>query len=93
MLTVYPLLSKYVGLPSPGANRIAQQTTEDIGYQMTSIEHGYPPRDGREWFQMLEQVAANKLGRIYGEVYAGCMLKGEMPRQLESFIRPFLSGV
>lgn len=93
MLTVYPLLSKYVGLPSPGAKRIAQQATADIGYQVTSIEHGYPPRDGKEWFQMLEQVAANILGRIYGEVYAGCMLKGEMPRQLEDFIRPFLSGV
>jgi hypothetical protein len=42
---------------------------------------------------VLEQIAANVLGRMHGEVYAGCTLKGSVPRQLEKFIKPFLKGV
>ena len=90
---VYSVFSRYLGTPSSGAKRIAQQATADIAYQSELIENGYPPQDGDEWFQTLEQVAANILGRIYGEAYAGCMLKGPVSRQLEEFMRPFLSGV
>ena len=71
----------------------AQQAHADIVYQMESIDKRYPPQDGGEWFQTLEQVSANILGRIFGEVYAACMLKGETPWRLENFIGPFLSGV
>jgi len=93
MLGVYPLLSRYRRLASPGAKRMAERANADIEYQMKLIGHAYPPLDGKEWFRTLEQVAANILGRIYGEVYAGCMLKGEAPLELECFIRPFLSGI
>jgi glycosyltransferase involved in cell wall biosynthesis len=92
-LSVYSFLSRYPGWPSSRAKGSAQQATADIAYQLKLIENGYPPRDGNEWFQTLEQVATNILGRIYGEVYAGRMLKGRVSRQLEDFMRPFLSGV
>jgi len=65
----------------------------DITYQLRLIEDGYSPRDRSEWLQVLEQILANVLGRIHGEVYAGCTLKGKAPRQLENFIKPFLKGV
>jgi GT2 family glycosyltransferase len=96
---IYPLflkcfrVSKNLGMPSSEATRIAQQANADMAYQMELIENRYTPRDGNEWFQTLEQVAANSLGRIYGEVYASCVLKGPAPQRLERFIRPFLSGV
>jgi glycosyltransferase involved in cell wall biosynthesis len=93
MVRPYSLLSGYPVPLSPGAGGMAQQANADIAYQLGLIEKGYPPQDGNEWFQTLEQVAANILGRIYGEVYAACMLKGPAPRRLENFIRPFLSGV
>jgi len=88
-----PVFAKTPDLPSPEVQRIAQRLNADIAYQLKSIEDGYPPRDGKEWLQVLEQVVANILGRTYGEVYAGCMLKGFVPRWLENFIKPFLKGV
>jgi glycosyltransferase involved in cell wall biosynthesis len=88
-----PFFAKYPDSPSQEVRGIAERLKADIAYQLKSIEDGYPPRDRKEWFQALEQVVANILGRIHGEVYAGCTLKGSMPRQLENFIKPFLSGV
>ena len=86
--------SKYFsGLLCSGAQRIVQQVNADITYQLRLIEDGYSPRDRSEWLQVLEQILANVLGRIHGEVYAGCTLKGKAPRQLENFIKPFLKGV
>jgi len=89
----FSITSRSVGGTSSGGERIARQATEDMACQLDWIENGYPPRDGDEWFQTLEQVAANILGRAHGEAYAASMLKGPVPRRLESFIRPFLSGV
>jgi glycosyltransferase involved in cell wall biosynthesis len=88
-----PIFSKYPYRPTPEVKGIAQSLNADIAYQLKSIEEAYPPRDGKEWLETLEQVVANILGRIYGEVYAGCMLKGSVPQPLENFIKPFLSGV
>jgi glycosyltransferase involved in cell wall biosynthesis len=90
---LHPFFSKYPGSHSPEVQGIAQRLTADIAYQLKSIEDGYPPRDRIEWFQVLEQVVANILGRMHGEVYAGCTVKGSVPRRLENFIKPFLSGV
>ncbi len=105
LLKQYPLISRikvrwldpfflnFPDAPSPEVKGIAKRLNADIAYQLKSIEDGYPPRDRIEWFQVLEQVVANILGRMHGEVYAGCTLKGLVPRQLENFIKPFLSGV
>ena len=88
-----PFFFKFPDSPSPEVQGIAKRLNADIACQLKSIEDGYPPRDRAEWFQMLEQVVANILGRVHGEVYAGCTVKGSVPRRLENFIKPFLSGV
>lgn len=90
---IYLLFSKYPGLSSPGKQRVAQQLHADIAYQLKLIEDGYPLWDRKEWFEALEQVVANVLGRIYGEVYAGYMVKGQTPGNLRNFIQPFMTGV
>ena len=90
----YRSFSRYFFGPlRPETQKIVHQVNADITYQLRLIVDGYPPRDREEWRQVLEQVVANVLGRIHGEVYAGCMLKRQAPRQLENFIKPFLKGV
>ncbi|MBW2708390.1 MAG: glycosyltransferase family 2 protein [Deltaproteobacteria bacterium] len=94
MFRGYRLFSRCLFIPPRLAVKgMAQQVNADIAYQLQLIEDGYPPRDRDEWLRALEQVSANILGRMHGEVYAGCMLNGSLPRPLECFIQPFLSGV
>ena len=88
-----PSSSKYSNGSSSKAQAVAQGLIADTAYQLELIEKAYPPRDGQEWRQVLEQIATNILGRMHGEVYASCILKRSVPRQLEKFIKPFLSGV
>jgi len=47
----------------------------------------------KEKFLLLDQVAANAMGRAYGEVYASRLLKGTISPSLESLVRPFFHGV
>ena len=42
---------------------------------------------------LLDQIVANVLGRVYGEVYASRLLKDNISPSLQSFIRPFFRGV
>ena len=48
---------------------------------------------GEELIEALDQSVANILGRIYGEIYASCMIKGKISSQLEAFIKPYMGGV
>jgi glycosyltransferase involved in cell wall biosynthesis len=41
----------------------------------------------------LEQIAANLLGRIYGEVYASHVVKGAVSPGLAAFMRPYMAGI
>jgi len=93
LAALYRFLPLYSGRPSLEAKRVAQQADVEMASRLELIENVYPPKDRNEWFQTLEQVAANILGRIYGEVYAGSVLKGRVSRPLEDFVRPFMSGV
>ncbi|MCF8143838.1 MAG: glycosyltransferase [Deltaproteobacteria bacterium] len=85
--------SRHSGRASSGAKRMAQQAEADMACQLGMIMNGYPPKDRDEWVRTVEQVAANILGRIHGEVYAAGVLKGRVSRRLDEFIRPFFSGV
>jgi GT2 family glycosyltransferase len=84
---------RFVRAGASRATGVAQQAGAEVERQMGVIEEHYPPQDGDEWRETLDQVAANVLGRIHGEAYAARVLKGSAPRPLEVFIRPFLSGV
>jgi len=88
-----PLFSRFVRMPASKGKEVAQEAGAEVTRQMELIEENYPPQDGNEWRETLDQVAANVLGRIHGEAYAARGLRGPAPRALENFIRPFLSGV
>jgi enoyl-CoA hydratase/carnithine racemase len=87
------LFRRFGRIQASKATGVAQQAGAEVARQMGMIEEHYPPQDGDEWRETLDQVAANVLGRIHGEAYAARVLKGSAPRSLEAFIRPFLSGV
>jgi len=89
----FSFLSRQWMASSSRAKEMGRKARGDIAYQMAEIEKKYPMRDIDEWFETLEQVTANTLGRIYGEVYASSVLEGRVPRPLEEFVRPLLSGV
>ncbi len=73
--------------------KIERQAGEDVRHSLSLIKENYPVRSEEELLGVLEQIAANVLGRIYGEVYASCMLAERRSPRLEDFIRPYLNGV
>jgi len=42
---------------------------------------------------ILEQITALALGRIYGEAYASHMIKGTVSSDMKAFIRPYVQGI
>jgi len=78
---------------SPELRRIEEQTKQDILNILELMKTNYNATSKAELFEALEQIVANLLGRIYGEVYASCMLNGKMSSELEDFIKPYRKGV
>jgi glycosyltransferase involved in cell wall biosynthesis len=73
--------------------KIERQAREDVRHSLSLIKENYPVRSEEELLGVLEQIVASILGRIYGEVYASCMLAERRSPRLEDFIRPYLKGV
>jgi hypothetical protein len=78
---------------SPELKMIEQQAKQDILNTLELMKTNYNATSKAELLKALEQIVANLLGRIYGEVYASCMLNGKMSSQLEDFIKPYRKGV
>ena len=78
---------------TPERTKIEQQAEEDVKHVMNVITKTFNLTSDEEIMEVLEQSAANILGRIYGETYASCILKGKMSSQLDAFIRPYMKGV
>ena len=72
---------------------IEQQAKQDIQHVMVTIKKNYKVTLKEELLDVLDQITANVLGRIYGEVYASCMLNGKISSELEDFIKPYSKGV
>jgi len=73
---------------------LLQMTRKDqVGYIMSLIADRYSISSSWEYNYCLDQVVASTIGRIYGEFYAGHMLKGDVPDEVEALIKPFLGGV
>ncbi|MEA2014438.1 MAG: hypothetical protein U9N38_03930, partial [Thermodesulfobacteriota bacterium] len=72
---------------------VEQQGKEYIRYFFETIRENYGVTAEEELVETLEQITANVLGRIYGEVYASRMLNNKMSPELEDFIEPFLKDV
>ena len=78
---------------SPELKMIEQQAKQGIQHVMVTIKKNYKVTLKEELLEVLDQITANLLGRIYGEVYASCMLNGKISSELEDFIKPYRKGV
>jgi len=78
---------------SPELRKIEEQAKQDILSILELMKTNYNATSKAELLEALEQIVANLLGRIYGEVYASCMLNGKMSSELEDFIKPYRKGV
>ena len=63
------------------------------GHDWQCTQFPFWRKDEKEKILLLDQVAANVVGRAYGEVYASRLLKGTMSLFLESLVRSFFHGV
>jgi len=85
--------SRKSNLKLPELTIIEQQAEEGIRHILNLIESEYKVTAEEELMEVLDQSVANILGRIYGEVYASCMVKGKISSQLEAFIKPYMGGI
>jgi len=74
-------------------NRIRQQLEEEIRHLLHLVSTKYRDVKEEEYTEVLEHIAANVMGRTFGEVYASCMLQGSVPHELQNFMKPWLNGV
>ena len=77
----------------PEVKAIEQQSEEGIRHVLKLVEREYQVTDEQELIEVLEQCAANTLGRIYGETYASYVLSRRTSPQLERFFKPYLRGI
>ncbi len=66
-------------------------TRIDTLFQLIATKYGI--ETPAERISLLEQVVANTVGRIYGEIYASRMLAENGTASFESLMQPFLDGV
>jgi glycosyltransferase involved in cell wall biosynthesis len=78
---------------SPELRRIEEQTKQDILNILELMKTNHNATSKAEVLEALEQIVANLLGRIYGEVYASCIIGGKVSPKLEAFMRPYMQGV
>ena len=86
-------LSKNSNLRSPQSRKIGQQINDEIKRVLEYIKRNYNVSVAEELLGVLELIAANVLGRIYGEVYASRMLSGETSSRFQAFMRPYMKGI
>lgn len=85
--------SRESNLILPELTTIEQQAEEGIRHILNLIENEYKVTADEELIGVLDQSVANLLGRIYGEAYASCMVKGNISSKLQAFIKPYMGGV
>jgi len=78
---------------SPELRRIEEQTKQDILNILELMKTNHNATSKAEVLEALEQIVANLLGRIYGEVYASCIIGGKVSPKLDAFMRPYMQGV
>ena len=89
----YHTLFRKVKPSRRGLETISQNARMRIQNAMEIITQRYRPTDQAEWMDALDQVSANVLGRIFGETYASCMVKGRIPSKMGRFMGPFMGGI
>jgi GT2 family glycosyltransferase len=70
---------------------------EESGHDMPGLLEWMKTRgcatSGEALMEVLDQITALVLGRIYGEVYASHLITGTASRRLDAFMKPYLAGV
>ncbi len=79
---------KYVPTQSDKLEMIEQRVEDSIRDVLKLIENGYRIKDEGEWLEVLDQIVANILGRMYGEAFASSMVRDKISLQLDAFMIP-----
>ena len=72
---------------------IREQTYQNIVQTLEVIKTDANAKSADELMEALEHIIANLLGRLYGEVYASKILRGNASQKLSSFMRHFMQGI
>lgn len=67
--------------------------TNHMNHVVSLIRDKFPNTCTDDLIYSADQAAASGHGRFIGEVYASYLLKGNVPRDLEEYVQPFLLGV
>lgn len=78
---------------SKGLDETIGETQTKIKVLFRTVKEKHHVCGRAERISLLEQVTANVVGRVYGEVYASHVLTGNLASSLESLMRPFFYGV
>jgi len=84
---------KYLPNKSAKLRMIEQQIEDGIRAVLKQIEEEYRVTVEEGLLEVLEQGAANVLGRVYGEHYASRMLAEKISPRFEAFIKPYMQEV
>lgn len=74
-------------------NRMREESGHDIPNLLEWMKTNVGATSDDALIEALEQITANLLGRIYGEVYASHILKGAASPKLDAFMMPYLQVV
>ncbi len=86
-------LERYSSNQSDKLRMIQQQAEDGIRAVLKLIEKEYRVTVEEGLLEVLDQSAANILGRLYGETFASSMLRGKISLQLDAFMIPYMRGV
>jgi glycosyltransferase involved in cell wall biosynthesis len=74
-------------------DRLKEESGHDMPSLLEWMKSSGGAASGEALVEVLEQITALVLGRIYGEVYASHIVKGAASYKLDAFMRPYLQGV
>jgi len=75
------------------ALRLQQANCDHIRFVMSMITIDYALSSVNDYTYYIDQITAAVIGRLYGELYSGHMLKRVVPRDVDDLVRPYLGGV
>ncbi len=64
-----------------------------INLVLSRVSRAFPQADDQSLLACAEQMIGSIKGTLYGEVAASHRIKGRLPPDLDSIVRPFLNGV
>ena len=79
--------------PTSGLTGMKQQIENEIRSLFDFIRNRYPWAPAEAFSDALDRIAANVMGRTFGEVYASCMVKGRISHRLEAFMKSYRADV